>query len=271
VDRRSPSAYRSPMPRRTRRSKRSQTVVPPRKAPRRPRIELLRQVLVPAFISGHEFVILYVHSGAISFNADIANHFHDHRKEAWWLGSINQALCPDGWGEKYVRAVWQGSEQTLSPRVPDGYYLFVKGEAVAYHSGKAKPVVDDGPPLVNNLLWIIGAGVLSTFAQMQADLFQGGKDAVEHFERVLNATPDATPPPTTGLQASARDPYEVLGLARTPSLTSAALKAACHRTVKSAHPDHWDDKHPMLVELANALTREATEAYNQIRAERGLP
>jgi hypothetical protein len=177
---------------------------------------------------------------------------------------INQAACPNGWAEKYVASLWPDGSVPLRPHVPEGYFLFLSGSAAAFHTGQC-PVGPSGEPLFDHPLWLLGSAVVSTLANGSRDYFEGAKDAVELFEMTVHA-PRTVDPPASARRT--RDPYSVLGLERGALLTPDELTKAYHGVVAGTHPDPFAKKHPRLIELAHQLTREATDAYNAIRAER---
>jgi hypothetical protein len=220
-------------------------------------VETLQQVTVPAFIGGHKNVILLIHSGTI-FNSNIADHFRA-KPEPWFLGAVNQSTCPDGWGAKYVTDLWHGVDVQLLPTVPEGYYLFLLGHACGFHSGKPLPS-NDGPPPEGALL-----SVLSILAAGVRDHFQGAKDAIEHFERILNAPQPIPLPPTPSRPTW--DPYKVLGIG--PNSSKEEASRAWKQLRKAFDPTRVDDMAEELRKFANDKSVELNRAWAEVQKLKG--
>jgi hypothetical protein len=197
-----------------------------------------------------------------------------HQGMVCWV-DINEINLADIATRMWIDAQHAQLGRVAGAPVRPGYYLFLDGQAVAYHSGLIDFKRDKAS---------LGVGVVAAIAALywqsnalfdgalQAASFQASVRVVLCFEAAITGQPphaayQAPPPPA---EEAAIDEvglaFEVLGLP--PSATQDEVKAQFRALAKEWHPDRFTNNAPKLAE-AGVRMRQLNVAYSVISEARG--
>jgi hypothetical protein len=197
-----------------------------------------------------------------------------HQGMVCWV-DINEIDLADIATRMWIDAQHAQLGRPAGAPVRPGYYLFLDGQAVAYHSGLIDFKRDRASLSVG-----VAAALAALYWQskalfdgaFQAAGFQASVRVVRCFEAAItgqqpHAAHQAAPPP--GAEATLDEvelAFEVLGLA--PSATQDEVKARFRALAKEWHPDRFTNNAPKLAE-AGVRMRQINVAYSIISEARG--
>lgn len=170
--------------------------------------------------------------------------------QAWILPLIDAVLPTDG---PAPRAVCRG------------YYLFVRGTALAYHPGLYDPRLDARAQRAEDLLRAATADPVDAAAarqQLHELACEAASLVIHRFEDVL--TGNTSQPDVPVVTA---DPYAVLGIDK--SATRPEIKAAYHARMREYHPDRVSGMDATTREAAHRRAQEIIAAYQTLRRLHG--
>lgn len=218
------------------------------------------------FVNSQLYVLVRVKkAGGGAFNNHVLAYFaNEYRADV----SFGEVVLDDGpagtWLMKRLPSSLLGQVKGMDRVLmelgtpAEGYYLFVRGTAVAYHCGTTKRSDDDGEALVAvtlSLLFWSPAPASSTVERRQQ---RHAKAVIAHFERAIQQEAQES----SDQEQRQRSPYQILGV--TPGASRDEIKKEHRRLVVQYHPDKVQHMGPELRELAAKKTTELNAALDEI-------
>ncbi len=220
------------------------------------------------YLLTHPTTIIYASPGATadSIHPIIRGRFTYWHEPPIPIGVIDLVKLTFSSLSKSIVTNWLSSLRLnldMFGKPPSGYYLFVNGKLIAYHSASIDLQTDEKPLAVS--IFSIAAAILTKskeildFGIMAATLF-GAARAVKFFEECLSAA-STKQPSSESPHSKLQEAYKTLGLSTTA--TDEDVIAVHRKLVLESHPNrcHGDNN---AVAGANRLTAEINVARDII-------